>query len=123
VSACALCGGTGRAVNTYWVGDRCGRCQRTGEEPAGPLIHPGLLLRNVRSGKVWAVYSIYPSLTWGIHRMIPTRKPGRRYYTWQIILRPEEELLDPKRWVPIGFGDAWDHEKMESDPLPAKAAA
>lgn len=40
-------------------------------------------------------------------------------YVWQILIRPESELLDTSRWATAGFGDAWDHAKMETDPLAA----
>jgi hypothetical protein len=126
---CAFCGG-----NEYWtrtaydksVWSKCPRCGGSGVEPETPVIHSSLLLRNVASRRVWAVFAFYDGYvgpggttrgpTWGIHRMKPARGGG--CYVWQIIHRTEQALLDPRRWQPAGFGDAWDHEKMEADPLP-----
>lgn len=117
MSACVCCGGTGHtgARITYTHVGICPRCHKTGIEPDGPLVHAGLVLRNRRSGKVWAVYGSYEAGDWGIHRMKPSR--SGRHYVWQILLRPTVELLDESRWTPVGFGDAWDHALMESDPL------
>lgn len=118
---CVCCGGAGHTASriTYnrmpggW--ETCSRCKGSGVEPAAPVIHTGLVLRNVRSGKVWAVYGSYPPDEWGIHRMKPARSGG--HYVWQIIIRPERELLDTSRWSFVGFGDAWDHDLMEADAL------
>lgn len=117
---CPCCKGEGGVSTAY---DRqgvffvsCPRCNGALVDP-GPRIHSSLLLRNVRSGKAWAVYGDYPPDEWGLHRMKPAR--CRRYYVWQIIIRPEHELLDGRRWTVAGYGDAWEHDKMESDPLGA----
>lgn len=118
---CRCCNGLGHTNGriTYarmpggW--ERCGRCDETGVEPDGPTVHPGLALRNVRSGKVWVVYGIYFPDDWGIHRMKPAKHGG--HYVWQILIRPGGELLDERRWAFVGFGDAWNHDLMESDPL------
>jgi hypothetical protein len=113
---CALCEGEA-AGQQRWAYTRhanpCPRCRGTGSEPDAPLVHAALLLRNVRSGKVWAVFGDYPN-DWGLHRMKPSCRPGRSYYVWQIIHRPESELLTPTRWVFAGCGDAWDHALMET---------
>jgi hypothetical protein len=114
---CICCDGTGysRGQITYAHVGICPRCNKSGIEPDHPTVHNGLTLRNVRSGKVWVVYGSYPNDEWGIHRMKSSRRGG--HYVWQIIVRPARQLLDDRRWRPIGFGDAWDHTLMESDPL------
>jgi hypothetical protein len=114
--ACICCGGTGSNTKiTYAHLGICPRCDKSGVEPELPPVHVGLVLRNVRSGKVWAVYGSYEDGEWGIHRMKPSRRGG--HYVWQIILRPARELLDESRWVRVGFGDAWNHQLMEADAL------
>jgi hypothetical protein len=125
-SDCAMCGGSGTVHNTYTrvsvFGQKCPRCDGAGVEPAEPKIHVGLLLRHPRSGKVWAVYGDYAashakpadgSRGWGIHRMIPSRRT-RGHYVWQIRVFGERRLL---QWNVVGFGDAWQHDLMEADPL------
>jgi hypothetical protein len=124
---CACCDGGGQVEGIAYLGGGvfykgCPRCAGSGTEPNQPACHVGLLLRNRRSGRVWAVYGRYGDGVWGVHRMIPSRA-GHRRYVWQIILRPEHEMLDERRWSRAGFGDAWDHERMESDPLPVAGAA
>lgn len=120
MSVCACCQGTRAFHSVYsrqgaWaVG--CPHCAGCGFEPAQRAVHPSMLLRNVRSGKIWAVYAWYPAdNNWGIHRMKPAKRGSP--YVWQILHRTTEQLLDEKQWVLAGYGDAWDHEKMESDPL------
>jgi hypothetical protein len=133
---CGFCDGT-TSVHTVYnrsggggiFSARCPRCGGSGREPSAPCIHPSLLLRNVRSGKVWAVYSVYNGAqaapptdherAWGIHRMIPDRVCAG-HYVWQIRVLGEDVLLNTRRWVPIGFGDAWDHDAMEATPLAAR---
>lgn len=117
--ACRFCDGKRHVSTAYDRHDAlCPRCRGLGAEPDAAHIHTSLLLRNVRSGKVWAVYTQYEH-DWGIHRMKPNR--SRTYYVWQILHRDEADLLDERLWTAAGFGDAWDHAAMESDPLRPKA--
>lgn len=118
MESCGFCQGKLYVHTAYSRGGgdseaRCPRCAQTGLEPAERLIHASLLLRNVRSGKVWAVYGDYPHGIWGIHRFKLARSASR--FVWQILQRPATELLDEKRWIEIGFGDAWDKELMETE--------
>lgn len=121
-----MCDGTTTVHNTYTrisiFGQKCPRCDGTGVEPEQPRIHLGLILRHPRSGKMWAVYGSYGyeqakpndgTPGWGIHRMIPSRA-GHARYVWQIRVFTERRLL---AWPVVGFGDAWMHDLMESDPL------
>jgi hypothetical protein len=45
--------------------------------------------------------------------MIPSRRT-RGHYVWQIRVFGERRLL---QWNVVGFGDAWQHDLMEADPL------
>jgi hypothetical protein len=123
-----MCAGSGQTHNKYVVhsvfASGCPRCAGTGREPAERRMHPGLLIRS-RTGHTWAVYGDYPGdlakpaapgeRAWGIHRFTPSRTGDRRY-VWQIRVIPERTLL--ARWYDAGFGDAWDHEAMNTPSLP-----
>lgn len=111
---CILCSGSGYSTNVYVKG-ACPRCKATGVEPADPPLHPGMLVRNRRSGKVWAVFADYSGNEWGVHRFKPSVRGG--HYVWQIQVRTAEQLLDTRRWTAIGVGDAWNHELMKTDPV------
>ncbi len=134
-AACGFCAGTGKAKYTAYTRNgvfhvECVRCGSTGVEPLGPKLHPAVLLRNRRSQKVWAIYGEYVGeqatppapgeRAWGIHRMIPDRV-NQGHYVWQIRVMPERVLL--ANWEQIGYGDAWEHDLMESDPLREHAHA
>lgn len=123
---CSCCDGT-QSIHTAYTHmgpfhGLCPRCEGSGFEPAEHRIHQGLVIRHPRSRKVWAVYGSYeggqarphhPGPAWGIHRMIPDRGRGG-HYVWQIRVLSEAGLL---KWPVVGYGDAWDHTLMESDPL------
>jgi hypothetical protein len=98
----------------------CPRCKGSGVEPPERHLHPGLVLENVRSGKRWVIYADYgeglwDARRWGIHRFKAAKHGG--HYVWQIKLTRADLLLDERRWREVGFGDAWNHDLMRSDPL------
>ena len=128
---CRCCGGrnysdgVGDRINYVRMPSGFGTCPRCkdGVEPEGRVLHPGLILENRRSGKRWAIFADYGEgwpgdRRWGIHRFRPSRRGG--HYVWQIKMLPAVTLLDGKRWREVGFGDAWNHDLMQSDPLPPR---